>query len=115
MDHKKIAEDIRKNAQHILGNFANFDGRAGLREFWLWFLPLLAVSLLLQALGQAMSLFTTISGLIGIALLIPTLAVGARRLHDTGKSGWLQLLLFIPVAGLLVLAYFWAQPAKAKD
>ena len=44
---------------------------------------------------------------------VASLAVGARRLHDIGKSGWLQLLALIPVAGILVLVYFWAQPSGA--
>ncbi|HCS22357.1 MAG TPA: DUF805 domain-containing protein [Alphaproteobacteria bacterium] len=111
MDFNALSADVQKNARHILNNYANFDGRAGLREFWLWFLPLLALCLLLQGLGQILSIFYLLSGLISLALAIPSLAVGARRLHDTGRSGWLQLLLLIPVAGLLVMVYFWAQPS----
>ncbi|HRI77072.1 MAG: DUF805 domain-containing protein [Alphaproteobacteria bacterium] len=111
MDFNALSADVQKNARHILNNYANFDGRAGLREFWLWFLPLLVLCLLLQGLGQILSIFYLLSGLISLALAIPSLAVGARRLHDTGRSGWLQLLLLIPVAGLLVMVYFWAQPS----
>jgi len=112
MDFNALVADIQKNARHILNNFANFDGRADLREFWLWFLPLLGVCLVLQGLGQILSIFYALSGLLSLALAIPSLAVGARRLHDTGRSGWLQLLLLIPAAGLLVLVYFWAQPSR---
>jgi uncharacterized membrane protein YhaH (DUF805 family) len=43
--------------------------------------------------------------------LLPGLAVGARRLHDIGNSGWFQLLWFIPVLGWLVLIYFFVQPS----
>ncbi|MFN7113879.1 MAG: DUF805 domain-containing protein [Alphaproteobacteria bacterium] len=112
MDFKALTADIQQNAAHILKkNYANFEGRAGLREFWLWFLPLFAICLLLQLLGQGMSLFYTVLGILNLALIIPTLAVGARRLHDIGHSGWLQLIVLIPVAGLLVLVYFWAQPS----
>lgn len=44
-----------------------------------------------------------------LAVLIPGLAVGARRLHDTNKSGWLQLLLLIPLIGLIIMIVFWVQ------
>ena len=51
-----------------------------------------------------------ISGLIALGLVLPSLAVGARRLHDIGKSGWWQLLMLTGI-GLLVLIYWWVQPA----
>ncbi|MDP2205256.1 MAG: DUF805 domain-containing protein [Alphaproteobacteria bacterium] len=115
MDFNSLTADIEQNARHIvLKNYANFEGRAGLREFWLWFLPLFALCILLQLLGQGASLFYTVLGIVNLALIVPTLAVGARRLHDIGHSGWLQLIVLIPVAGLLVLVYFWAQPSGAR-
>ena len=49
-----------------------------------------------------------------IALLLPTLGVGARRLHDIGKSGWLQLLWLICCGGL-ILIYFWVQEGDKGD
>lgn len=52
------------------------------------------------------------SGLVAIALLLPSLAVGARRLHDIGKSGWWQLLIITGI-GFLVLIYWWVQPTEA--
>jgi len=111
MDFNKFATEILQNARHVLNNYANFEGRAGLREFWLWFLLLFVTGLLLQLLGQSLSVFHTISLILNLALAIPSLAVGARRLHDTGRSGWLQLLAIIPLVGFVVLLYFWAQPS----
>ena len=52
----------------------------------------------------------TINGLVALGLLLPALAVGTRRLHDIGKSGWWQLVM-LTVIGLLVLIYWWVQPA----
>ena len=52
----------------------------------------------------------TINGLVALGLLLPALAVGTRRLHDIGKSGWWQLLT-LTVIGLLLLIYWWVQPA----
>lgn len=111
MDFNKLSADILQNARHILNNYANFEGRAGLREFWLWFLPLFALCLLLQLLGQSLSVFHTVLLLVNLVTLIPSLAVGARRLHDTGRSGWLQLIVLIPLVGIVALLYFWAQPS----
>ncbi|MBO1898474.1 DUF805 domain-containing protein [Shewanella sp. BF02_Schw] len=50
----------------------------------------------------------TISAIVSLALLVPSLSIAARRLHDTGRSGW-QLILLIPIIGLIVLIVFLAQ------
>ena len=50
-----------------------------------------------------------LTGLVSLALLLPSLAVGARRLHDIGKNGWWQLLMVSGI-GFLVLIYWWVQP-----
>ena len=55
------------------------------------------------ALDAALGTWGAIGGLYGLAMLIPGLAVGVRRLHDTGKSGWMLLIAFIPVIGLIWL------------
>ena len=54
-----------------------------------------------------------LSGIYGLAVLLPGLAVGIRRLHDTDKSGWWLLLVFIPIVGLIVLIVFWATDGTA--
>ena len=86
-----------------LSKYATFAGRASRPEFWWFTLFQILLSLVAGMFGD------TISGLVGLALLLPGLAVGARRLHDIGKSGWWQLIM-LTVIGLLVLIYWWAQP-----
>ena len=51
----------------------------------------------------------SVSGLVALGLLMPGLAVGTRRLHDIGKSGWRQLIMLTGI-GLLALIYWWVQP-----
>jgi uncharacterized membrane protein YhaH (DUF805 family) len=51
----------------------------------------------------------TISAIVSLALLVPSLSIAARRLHETGRSGWWQLILLIPIIGLIVLIVFLAQ------
>ena len=50
----------------------------------------------------------------GLAVLIPGIAVGIRRLHDTDRSGWWLLLVFIPIVGAIVLIVFWATDGKPE-
>ena len=56
-----------------------------------------------------------ISGLVALALLIPSLSIGSRRLHDTGRSGWWQLLMLIPIIGFIVLVVFWVQDGQDEN
>ena len=87
-----------------LSKYATFTGRASRPEFWWFFLFQILISLAASMLGDV------IAGLVSLGLLLPALAVGARRLHDIGKSGWWQLIM-LTVIGLLVLIYWWVQPA----
>ena len=90
-----------------LTKYADFAGSASRPEFWWFALFVLLVSAVLTTIGPLLG------EIFSIAVLLPYLAVGARRLHDTGKSGWLQLLLLVPFAGLIVLIILWAQPPRS--
>ena len=86
-------------------NYATFSGRASRPEFWWFFLFQILVSIAASMLGDV------VAGLVSLAVLLPALAVGARRLHEIGKSGWWQLIM-LTVIGLLLLIYWWVQPAS---
>ena len=86
-----------------LSKYATFTGRASRPEFWWFFLFQILISIAASMLGDV------IAGLVSLGLLLPALAVGTRRLHDIGKSGWWQLIM-LTVIGLLVLIYWWVQP-----
>ena len=87
--------------------YATFSGRASRPEFWWFFLFQILVSIAASLLGDV------VAGLVSLAMLLPALAVGARRLHDIGKSGWWQLIM-LTVIGLLLLIYWWVQPASGN-
>ena len=91
-----------------LSKYATFSGRASRPEFWWFALFQFLVSAAAGLLGE------TVNNLVLIGLLLPALAVGNRRLHDIGKSGWWQLLM-LTVIGLLVLIYWWVHPAVEID
>ncbi|MBL8469782.1 zinc-ribbon domain-containing protein [Methyloversatilis discipulorum] len=86
-----------------LRKYADFDGRATRAEYW-WFY----LFFLLVAWGAAIIDGSgTLSGLLNLLLLLPSLAAAARRLHDTGRSGWWQLIGFT-IIGLIPLIYWLA-------
>ena len=88
--------------------YADFAGRATRSEYW-WFV----LFIVLVSLGT--SLFSNVlSGLFSLATLLPSIAAAARRLHDTNRSGWWQLIVFLPVVGLVVLIVFLVQEGKSE-
>ncbi len=88
-----------------LTQYAEFNGRASRAEFW-WFA--LFVTLVAGALGYV---HENVAAIFMIAVLLPFLAVGARRLNDIGKSPWWLLIILAPVGGLVALGFLWAMPA----
>jgi uncharacterized membrane protein YhaH (DUF805 family) len=85
-----------------LAKYADFHGRASRAEFW-WFF------LFITLVGSAFALIhETLRDLFLIAMLLPLLAAGARRLRDSGYNPWWELFLLVPVGGLVLLAFYWA-------
>ena len=100
----------------VLENYTNFTGRARRAEFWWYFLANLIISFVFNiidaVIGTGMGGGIGVIGLIySLAVLVPGLAVGVRRLHDTDKSGWWLLIALIPIIGIIVLIVFFATDA----
>jgi len=108
----------------VLKNYAVFSGRAGRKEFWMFFLFSFIFGLVAFLIGLGIELLTfavfhrgTLSILYGVAVFVPGLAVAVRRLHDVGKSGWYYFIILIPIAGpiwLLVLLCRDSQSGENK-
>lgn len=97
---------LSQAVSRCLNQYATFGGRATRPEFW-WFalaqfLVVMAASIVGDRLGA----------LLAIGLLLPTLAVTTRRLHDMGRSGWWQLIYFLPLVGGLVLLWWLTRPSE---
>lgn len=106
----------------IRNHYADFRGRARRREYWTFYLinTLISVVLSLPSLVQVVTapdpetvtpsglalLSLIAAGLYSLFMLIPSLAVSVRRLHDTGRSGWWYLINFVPLVGGLILLIF---------
>ncbi|MFC8732219.1 DUF805 domain-containing protein [Luteimicrobium sp. NPDC057192] len=99
---------LPESVRSVLTNYANFTGRARRSEYWWFTLAAFVVYVVLGSLGRASSIFTVLYLLVALALLVPSLAVGVRRLHDTDKSGWFILLALVPLVGGIVLLVFYA-------
>jgi len=89
-------------------NYVNFTGRAARSELWYWALFSTLVGMAINIVDYG---FGNGSGLIGelwgLATLLPGLAVAARRLHDTQRSGFWLFLMLLPLIGLIVLIVWW--------
>ncbi|RDG35052.1 DUF805 domain-containing protein [Streptomyces corynorhini] len=92
----------------VLKNYAVFSGRARRKEYWMFFLANFVISIALSVIGNVIGAENLISGIYALALLIPSLAVAVRRLHDTGRSGWWLLIALVPLVGFIVLIVFLA-------
>ncbi len=86
--------------------YVGFDGRAGRSEFWWFALFTLLVAIVFSVIG-----LDFLGALVNLAFLLPSLSVGARRLHDIGKSGWFQLIWLIPFIGWAIMIYWLVQPS----
>jgi uncharacterized membrane protein YhaH (DUF805 family) len=84
----------------VLQNYVNFRGRASRPEFWWWTLLAFVINVAVSGSDRA------VASLVTLAVAIPTIAVGVRRLHDTDRSGWFYLLTIIPLVNLIILYFF---------
>ncbi len=98
--------DFQAAVATCFSKYATLTGRASRAEYWYFFLFYLlanAVSAILDAALFRSSGFSPLNSITALVLLAPSLAVGVRRLHDTGRSGWWLLLLLVPVVGQIIL------------
>jgi len=101
-----------------MSKFVTFSGRAKRSEFWWFYLFTVLVSWGAVIVGSAMFPYDpisamTLSNIVSLVFLLPTLAAGSRRLHDIGKSGWWQLLM-LTIIGIILLIIWWATDTKSE-
>ncbi len=99
----------------VLKKYAVFSGRARRKEYWMFFLFSVIISLVLMAIDGVMGTKSTMAGmgilgaLYTLAVFLPALGVTIRRLHDTNRSGWWIFISLVPIVGLIVLLVFLIQ------
>jgi uncharacterized membrane protein YhaH (DUF805 family) len=97
-----------------LRRYAEFSGRSQRKEYWMFFLFNIIVAVVLGIIEGILGLSGMVAGAYGpltvlyeLAILIPSIAVGIRRLHDTDRSGWWLLIALVPIVGAIVLLVFF--------
>jgi uncharacterized membrane protein YhaH (DUF805 family) len=100
--------------------YADFNGRARRSEFWWWALFTVLLSFVASIIDAILGTRSSsgsglIESLTSLAVLLPSLAVGARRLHDTGRSGWWQLLWIAIIIGWIFLIIWFCQDSHGDN
>jgi uncharacterized membrane protein YhaH (DUF805 family) len=102
----------------VLKKYAVFTGRARRKEFWMFVLFNFIIGIafgILQFIPVIGKIFMVLSYVYSLAVLVPSIAVGVRRLHDTNRTGILLLLGLIPLVGVIILIVFTAQEGTPGD
>ena len=109
----------------LKNRYADFNGRATRTQYWYFVLFYILLSIVFMLIDTYV-INPTMLGMneleaarggflqmfFALALIIPSIAIGVRRLHDIGKNGWWMLISLVPIIGLLVLLYFFVQKSK---
>jgi uncharacterized membrane protein YhaH (DUF805 family) len=105
----------------VLKKYTVFKGRARRREYWNFVLFNIIIAIVLAIIDRLTGTFSAgtgfglLGGLYGLAVLVPSLAVSVRRLHDTNRTGWWLLIGLIPCIGFIVLIIFMVQDSQAGE
>ena len=111
---------LQKSIETCFKKYFVFDGRAKRSEFW-WFvlfcflLGIVTAFLDVVVLGYTWEQYGPINTIAQLGVFIPSLSVGARRLHDTNRSGWWQLLILTIVGIILLIVWFASEGKKQKN
>ena len=105
----------------VLKKYAVFSGRAQRAEYWFFTLFNIIISIVLSIIDVTVGTFDPqsgfgyISGIYTLAVLLPSIAVCIRRLHDTSRTGWWFLLILIPLIGPIVLLVFFVMDSTPGE
>jgi uncharacterized membrane protein YhaH (DUF805 family) len=98
--------NFTESVSTCFNKYATFTCTASRSEFWWFWLFTVVASIVLDKLSG------TLNGIFALATLVPSVAVACRRLHDTDRSGWWQLLVFVPIIGWIALLVFYVQESR---
>jgi len=97
----------------VFENYANFDGRASKSEYWWYFLAAILISIATAVVDSILGI-NILNNLVSLALFIPGIAAAARRLHDTNRSGWWQLLS-LTIIGVIPLIIWLVESSEQTE
>jgi uncharacterized membrane protein YhaH (DUF805 family) len=100
---------FQESIKVCFSKYADFSGRASRSEYWWFFLFVFLVGAACSMVSQVLA------GLFYLGTLLPSIAAATRRLHDTNRSGWWQLICLIPLIGLVVIIVLLAQESRPQE
>jgi uncharacterized membrane protein YhaH (DUF805 family) len=108
---------FQDSVRTVFQRYATFTGRSRRPEYWWFVLFNIIVSLALAIISAILfpSEADILGGIYNLAILLPSLAVGVRRLHDLGRTGWWLLIGIVPIVGIIVLIVFFATKGEEND
>ena len=98
----------------IKNQFADFQGRTTRKEYWMFILVYVLIYIPLAIVTEMLNL-QIIGFVFSLAVIVPSIAIAARRLHDIGKSGWWQLISLIPLVGTIILIVWLATKSEGDN
>ena len=113
--------DIQSSTKTCFNKYATFSGRASRSEYWFFILfGVLGgiVTLIIDVMILDYSIeseYTPINLIFSLILIIPSIAVACRRLHDVNKSGWWQLIWLTIIGGILLFIWYVKEGEKKKN
>jgi uncharacterized membrane protein YhaH (DUF805 family) len=102
----------------VLKNYVGFSGRARRKEYWMFYLFNLIATIITETLDYFLmnnNSFSVITAIYALAILLPSLAVTWRRLHDTGRSGGWFFISLVPFVGGIILIVFLCLDSEPND
>ncbi len=108
---------FQESIAKCMGEYATFEGRASRGEFWWFYLFCLLIQWFAQIVFTVTSgpeLGAIFSSIVSLILVVPLLAVSARRMHDTNKSGW-RYLWCLTIIGIIPVVIWWASEGSKES
>lgn len=106
--------NMQEAVRSVLSQYATFSGRARRSEYWFFYLAIVIVSVVASILDLIIGM-QILGWIVAAATIVPSISASARRLHDTGRSGWWQLIGIIPVIGWILLIVWLATDSNPGD
>ncbi|MEK6542638.1 MAG: DUF805 domain-containing protein [Pseudomonadota bacterium] len=101
--------------------YADFSGRARRKEYWMFVLGYFIMAIIANIVDSVLGMsgmigpYGPLTALLLLAVIVPSIAAGVRRLHDQDKSGWFMLLGLIPLVGIVLLVFFCLEGTKGPN